>query len=49
VPGEKPGQPEQRINLLLRIEVEPHAQFQRHGLDIIYSAKLKLSEALLGT
>jgi DnaJ-class molecular chaperone len=36
------------INLMLRIEVEPHPQFQRQGLHVIYPATLRLAEALVG-
>ncbi|WIA33737.1 hypothetical protein OEZ86_006853 [Tetradesmus obliquus] len=39
----------QRVNVLFRIEVEPHPQFQRQGLDIIYTTTLRLAEALMGT
>jgi DnaJ-class molecular chaperone len=44
-----PVEGKQRINVLFRIEVEPHPKFRRQGLDVIYSATLRLSEALLGT
>jgi DnaJ-class molecular chaperone len=40
---------QQRVNVLFRIEVEPHPQFQRQGLDIIYTTTLRLAEALMGT
>jgi DnaJ-class molecular chaperone len=40
---------QQRVNVLFRIEVDPHPQFQRHGLDIVYTTTLRLAEALMGT
>ncbi len=39
---------QQRVNVMLRIEVIPHPQFGREGPDITYSTTLRLAEALMG-
>ncbi|KAF8060045.1 DnAJ-like protein [Scenedesmus sp. PABB004] len=42
------GDGQQRLNVLFRIEVDPHPQFTRQGLDVLTSTTMRLSEALLG-
>lgn len=41
-PGEIPG------NLIVQIEVEPHPEFQRINMDLIYTVNLSVAESIIG-